>query len=135
MDKNEAGMSSSRPYLVRAVYEWIIDNSLTPYILVNAGNESAIVPVEHINNGKIVLNIAPSAVRNLDMGHESFQFDARFGGKSMTVSAPIEAVLAIYAKENGRGMVFTEEGDGGNPPPAPTKLKTKSKRPNLRVVK
>jgi stringent starvation protein B len=133
MDKNDPGMSSSRPYLVRAVYEWITDNSLTPYILVNAGNESAIVPVEHINNGKIVLNIAPSAVRNLDMSNDGFQFDARFGGKSMTVSAPIAAVLAIYAKENGRGMVFTEEGDGGSPPPAPTKLKTK--RPNLRVVK
>lgn len=136
MESNEQEMTSSRPYLIRAVYAWITDNDLTPYILVNAENESAIVPVEHINNGKIVLNVSPGAVRNLDFGNEQLQFNARFRGKSMAVTAPINSVLAIYAKENGRGMVFTDEGDSGNnsPPTTPTASK-KVRKPVLRVVK
>ena len=133
MDKNVPEMSSSRPYLVRAVYDWIVANDLTPYVLVDAENDESVVPVEHVNNGKIVLNVSPAAVRTLEIGDEQLQFETRFSGKPMTVIAPIQAVLAIYAKENGRGMVFTEEGDGGKPPPDPIRLKTK--KPKLRVVK
>lgn len=125
-------MTSSRPYLIRAVYDWITDNSLTPYILVNAENDNAIVPQEHINNGKIVLNVSPNAVRNLDLGNELLQFDASFQGRSMAVAAPIDAVLAIYAKENGRGMVFSDDGENPTTPPEP---QNKSKKPSLRVVK
>ena len=127
-------MTSSRPYLVRAVYDWIVANNLTPYVLVDAENEASVVPVEHVNNGKIVLNISPAAVRILEIGDEQLQFETRFSGKPMTVIAPIQAVLAIYAKENGRGMVFTEEGDGGKPPP-PEPIPLKTKKPTLRVVK
>ncbi|WP_455205743.1 ClpXP protease specificity-enhancing factor [Kaarinaea lacus] len=124
-------MTSSRPYLLRAIYQWIADNSLTPYILVDATSEEVKVPTEHINNGKIILNISPTAVMELDMGDDAVSFNARFSGKPMYVHAPVKAVLAIYAKENGRGMVFTEEDDGGAPEPS----SKKSRQPNLRVVK
>lgn len=130
--EKELDMTSSRPYLIRAVYDWITDNSLTPYILVNAENDQAIVPQEHINNGKIVLNVSPNAVRNLDLGNDRLQFDASFQGRYMEVTAPIDAVLAIYAKENGRGMVFSDDGESPTTPPEP---QNKSKKPSLRVVK
>ncbi len=131
-ESGEAGMSSSRPYLMRAIYQWIVDNNLTPYLLVNAGEPDVQVPVEHVNNGKIILNIAPDAVQNLDMSGSEVSFNARFSGKSTHVYLPISAALAIYARENGRGMVFNEEDDT---PPDPVKEKDKSSAPNLRVVK
>ena len=126
-------MTSSRPYLIRALYEWISDNGMTPYILVNAENDEALVPVEYVDNGKIVLNISGSAVQNLQLGDALVELDARFSGNPMHVSVPVGAVLAIYARENGKGMVFTEEDDGDEPPPE--KEESKSKRPSLRVVK
>jgi len=126
-------MNSSRPYLMRAVYEWIVDNGMTPYLLVNAEHPHVVVPVEHVNNGKIILNVAPSAVQNLDMAGEEVSFSARFSGKPMHVSVPVSAVLAIYARENGRGMVFS---DDENDPDEPNKEKTKPPSgPQLRVVK
>jgi len=135
MDK-ELEMTSSRPYLIRAVYDWITDNALTPYILVNAENDQAIVPQEHINNGKIVLNVSPNAVRNLDLGNDMLQFDASFQGRYMAVAAPIDAVLAIYAKENGRGMVFSDDGETPTTPPTtPEPSPSRAKKPSLRVVK
>jgi stringent starvation protein B len=124
-------MSSSRPYLLRAIYQWIVDNGLTPYMLVNAELAGVHVPTEHVSNGKIILNISPHAVQGMDMGDEEVGFHARFGGKSMFVHAPVQAVMAVYSKENGRGMVFAEEDDT---PPEP-KTKTKSRQPTLRVVK
>jgi stringent starvation protein B len=123
-------MTSSRPYLLRAIYAWIVDNGLTPYLLVNAELEGVEVPYEYVNNGKIILNVAPEAVQALDMGGTDVDFSARFGGRPTRVSFPIAAVLAIYARENGRGMVFNEEDDS---PPTPTKEKTS--QPTLRVVK
>ena len=123
-------MTSSRPYLMRAVYEWIVDNNMTPYMLVNAELPDVYVPQEHVNNGKIILNIAPEAVQNLDMATDEVGFHARFGGKPMHVRVPISAALAIYARENGRGMVFNEDED---PTPAPNNDKPSG--PQLRVVK
>ena len=125
-------MTSSRPYLMRAVYEWIVDNNMTPYMLVNAELPGVYVPQEHVNNGKIILNIAPEAVQNLDMGKDEVGFHARFGGKPMHVRVPISAALAIYARENGRGMVFNEDEDH-TPEPSPNNDKPSG--PQLRVVK
>ncbi len=126
-------MNSSRPYLMRAIYEWIADNNMTPYLLVNAEHPHVVVPVEHVNNGKIILNVAPSAVQNLDMAGEEVSFSARFSGKPMHVSVPVPAVLAIYARENGRGMVFNDDEDRS--PDEPGKEKPKPSGPQLRVVK
>ncbi len=135
-------MNSSRPYLIRAIYEWIVDSGLTPYMLVNAGAANVTVPTQYIEDGKIILNVNPQAVRGLELTNEWVMFSARFSGVSMEVSLPPQAVLAIYAKENGRGMVFSEEEvddavpDDGTPtggddePPQPPKG-----RPSLRVVK
>lgn len=131
-------MNSSRPYLLRAIYDWIVDNKLTPYLLVNANVENVLVPTEFVSNGKIILNVAPAAVKDLGIGNDEVHFNARFSGKPMYVSVPIQAAMAIYAKENGRGMVFTDDDDvppgpdaggGGDDKPS------KSKQPNLRIVK
>jgi stringent starvation protein B len=102
-------MNSNRPYLLRALYDWICDNHLTPYLLVDATGDDLNIPFEFVEDNKIVLNISPSAVRDLDLSNDYISFKARFSGKSMDVYFPIEAVLAIYAKENGRGMIFPEE--------------------------
>ncbi len=124
-------MTNLKPYLIRSIYEWIIDNNLTPHLLVDAEDTSAILPTEFIEDGKIVLNIRPEAIQGLTLGNEDIEFNARFSGKSMHISAPITAVLAIYAKENGKGMIFDQE-DGDEPlPPA----KKPTAKPNLRIVK
>ena len=123
-------MTPSQPYLVRAIYEWIVDNELTPYVLVNAENDESHVPQQYVENGKIVLNLGPVAVNDLEMTNDFIAFHARFGGKAMNVSFPLSAVLAIYAKENGQGMVFNESDDE-NPPPEPDK----PSRPSLKLVK
>jgi stringent starvation protein B len=102
-------MNSNRPYLLRALYDWICDNHLTPYVLVDASGDDLNIPHEFVEDGKIVLNISPSAVRDLDLSNDYINFKARFSGKSMNVYFANAAVLAIYAKENGRGMIFPEE--------------------------
>lgn len=124
-------MTSSQPYLLRAIFEWIVDNDMTPYILVNADMEDTQVPRQYVDDGKIVLNLAPQAVNDLQLTNEFVMFNARFSGKSMEVSFPISAVLAIYAKENGQGMVF---GDGDNDQPPPDDS-DKEKKPHLTLVK
>jgi stringent starvation protein B len=125
-------MTPSQPYLVRAIYEWIVDNALTPYVLVNAEHDATHVPRQYVENGKIVLNLGPIAVNELDMANDYITFNARFGGKAMDVSFPVTSVLAIYAKENGQGMVFNES-EGENPPPEPEP--DKPGRPSLKLVK
>ena len=102
-------MTSNRPYLLRALYDWICDNHLTPYLLVDTSGENLTVPLDFVEDNRIVLNISPSAVRDLDLSNDFINFKARFSGKSMNVYFPVDAVLAIYAKENGRGMIFPEE--------------------------
>lgn len=138
-------MTSSRPYLLRAFYEWIVDNSFTPYIVINADLEHVEVPPEYVENGRIVLNISPGAVRSLLVANDHIEFNARFSGVPFDVYAPIKAVTAIYAKENGRGMVFKEEDDEEDEPPPSDDSTTqgsssgkggkKGGRPNLTVVK
>lgn len=134
-------MSSLKPYLIRAVYEWCVDQDLTPYLLVNANAKDVVVPRQSVQqDGRIVLNLRPQAVHNLAMGNDEIGFNARFGGKPMSVNIPLYAVLAIYARENGQGMVFdgTEEDDEPNPPtpePSPQETKPTRPRPVLKVVK
>lgn len=114
-------MTSTRPYLIRAFYDWIVDNGCTPHIVVNAAVAGVEVPDEYVDGGQIVLNIAVTAVQGLRLGDHEIEFQARFGGKVRRVYAPINSILAIYAKENGRGMVFAEEEEeeGGTPPHRP----------------
>jgi len=115
---NEQGnMSSSRPYLIRALHEWISDNQFTPYLLVDAEQDDVSVPRQFVQDGKIVLNISWDAVRELNIGNDGIEFNARFSGSPMHVTVPINAALAIYARENGQGMVFVAEGDDDQPPP------------------
>lgn len=128
-------MTSSRPYLIRAIYDWVVDNSLTPYLLVNAESSGVVVPTEHVQQGKIVLNVAPRAVTALELGNDVIAFRARFSGVEMAVQFPVQAVLAIYAQENGQGMAFTD-GDGGDgDDDGPSGDSDKPKRPALKVVK
>jgi stringent starvation protein B len=138
-------MTSSRPYMIRALYEWIVDNNLTPYLLVDVLVVGVEVPQEYVKDGQIVLNIAPRAVRDMLMTNDSITFMSRFGGVPRQIKITPASVLAIYAKENGRGMVFEAE-DPDSLPPTPTpaasgstksKLPSKSKagKPTLKVVK
>lgn len=136
-------MTSSRPYMIRALYEWIVDNNCTPYMLVNAFAEGVEVPQQHVNkDGQIILNISPVSVQGLDMNDESIAFSARFGGVPMQVFVPAYAVMGIYARENGQGMVFEAEPGPPTPPKPPAtpeagpgKSSSGAKRPGLRVVK
>ncbi|MBU2887632.1 ClpXP protease specificity-enhancing factor [Gilvimarinus agarilyticus] len=130
-------MSSRRPYMLRALYEWIVDNSCTPYVLVNAKATGVEVPLEHVNkDGQIVLNISPTSVVDLDLGLESVSFSARFGGVPRDLFIPIYAVLGIYARENGQGIVFEAEPEPPTPPePTQPEGDSDAKRPSLRVVK
>jgi len=127
------------------MYQWIIDNGMTPHLLVDATVDHVQVPAEHVQNGKIILNIAPMAISALVLGDEDITFSARFSGKSLGLYVPIEAVLAIYAKENGQGMMFSDD-DGAvssdedsepdpGPGSGPGSKPGKPKRPSLRVVK
>ncbi len=148
MSKDDStAMSSNRPYLLRAIYDWISDNQLTPYILVDAGAAGVRVPPQVIQNGQVVLNLAMRAVANLDLGNDSISFQARFSGVSQSIQIPVQAVLALYAQENGQGMMFPAEGEGGDTPPSepppdgsPPGVddggdKPKRGAPHLRVVK
>lgn len=101
-------MTSNRPYLLRAVHEWICDNGLTPHIVVDAGYPGLRVPPQAINEGRVVLNLARRAVARLEIGNDAITFMARFGGVSHGVSVPVAAVQAIYARENGQGMLLAE---------------------------
>ncbi len=108
-------MSSNRPYLLRALYEWINDNSLTPYILVDAKQPGVQVPASAVKDGKVVLNIAMRAVEALDLGNESLSFKARFSGTSQFLVVPVSAVIAIYAQETGQGMMLPPDETGDAP--------------------
>ena len=118
-------MTSNRPYLLRALYQWIGDNSMTPHLLVDATREGVQVPASTVKEGRVVLNIAARAVANLDLGNRDVRFKARFGGVSQSVVVPMSAILAIYAQETGQGMMLPEDGgtlpadepDSGPEPP------------------
>lgn len=142
-------MRSRRPYLLRAMYEWMVDTRQTPHILVDARHDGVTVPQASVHEGRIVLNIGTSAAHRLVLGNEQVEFDARFGGVSHHVVVPLAAVLAVYARETGQGMMFgLEDGepveapaasgdDPGpdEPTPGTAAPATKKGRPRLKVVK
>lgn len=134
-------MNSTRPYLIRAFYEWIVDSDCTPHIVVNAELKDVMVPRDFVEGGQIVLNIAMPAVQDLALNNDAVSFKARFSGVPHDVYVPINAVMAIYARENGRGMVFSED-DETTPPDETAESSGKSeksggkgKAPHLTVVK
>lgn len=139
-------MKSSRPYLIRALNDWVLDNDATPHLVVDAGMNGVQVPADYVSNGQIVLNISPSAVKELMLGDDAVSFTARFGGVPVSVYVPVYAVMAIYARENGQGMVFGQEPGDPEPPDGPSGDQGEegdssgdsgsgSGRPNLKVVK
>lgn len=128
---------STRPYLIRAIYEWCVDSGLTPYLAVRV-DEHTEVPQSFVKDGEIVLNISEGAVRGLEMGNEVISCNGRFGGVPFDVMVPVVAVIGIFAKETGQGLVF----QGGDPQPAPPgasggngELKPPPRKPHLKIVK
>ena len=134
-------MTPNQPYLIRAFYEWIVDNNLTPYIVVDAHYAGTQVPQEFVQDGQIVLNMSPASTGNLQLGLQDTMFDARFGGVPRNIVVPCPAVLAIYAKENGAGTVFTVEENIGSDEVEEQTVTTDTKpipkkgKPTLTVVK
>lgn len=126
-------MTSNRPYLVRAFYEWLLDNGQTPYLLVEVADSSVEVPQQFVEDGHITLNIAPSAVHNLELGNEFISFSARFGGKPVDVLFPVASVLSIYAQESGGGMLFPEDEPSVAVSSEPETCPPRG-RPSLKVV-
>ena len=129
-------LKSTHPYLLRAIYDWALDNGYTPHLLVEVEDEKTQVPRELVEDGRLILNIAPRAVRGLEIGEEFVSFNARFGGVARDIFVPVTAVRAIYAKENGRGIVLPQgETDSETPATAKVELKTTASKPDLKVVK
>lgn len=126
-------MTPSRPYIIRAIYEWIVDNDCTPHLLVDANADDVVVPSAYVSDGQIVLNISPTAVVSLQMGNDAISFNGRFGGQPIDIYAPIAAIMGIYARENGQGMIFEAEPSPEPPPEKPGP--PERGRPSLTVVK
>lgn len=126
---------SKRPYLVRAMHEWMGDNGHTPHIVIDATVDGVIVPAEHVKDGKIILNISQAAAHNLKMTNSSVSFRARFSGVPFDVWVPIESVLGIYAKETGQGMIFSHGVDRPEPPDGPEDKEAARSRAHLKLVK
>lgn len=127
---------SRRPYLLRAMHQWMTDSGLTAQIMVDATQSGVEVPKAHVREGRIVLNISFDATRQLDIGNEWLIFEARFGGVAQTLRIPLEAIESVYARETGEGIVFPPEGT--QPPASPTPPATPTpgaRRPALKVVK
>ena len=124
--------ASTKPYLIRAIHEWALDNGFTPQILVATELDQVVVPWEHVKDNRIVLNIHPQSVKYLEMGNDYLMCTARFSGKPVEITVPVYAVQAIYARENGQGIVFQEED--GSPPVTPSPEPSSRKKPDSRPV-
>ena len=140
----DADLPSTRPYLIRALYEWCTDNGFTPYVAVKV-DPTVQVPREYVQGGEIVLNISYDATSSLKLGNEFIEFKARFGGQPRDIMVPIGRVMAIYARENGQGMAFPVQeeaipsgsAEGGSPAPddEPPTAPAAGQRPALKRVK
>ena len=126
-----------RPYLLRAMHQWITESGNTPHVIVDAGHEGAEVPRAYVKEGKIVLNLSEGATQRLRLGNEEIEFDARFAGVVHHVRFPVRAVLGVYARETGEGMVFSEADIAAAEPARSPKVEEKSapRRPHLKVIK
>ena len=136
MAAEDIALSSHRPYLIRAIREWAIDNHLTPQLLVDAELDGVEVPAEFVEEGQIVLNISPQAVDHLEMGNDYISFSARFRGVSRSVLVPVDAVLAVFDREGRQGMSFPSVPEPGDDAPAAKSEKPAAprKKPNLKLV-
>ena len=136
MAAEDTALSSHRPYLIRAIREWAIDNHLTPQLLVDAELDGVEVPAVYVEEGQIVLNISPQAVDHLEMGNEYISFSARFRGVSRSVLVPVDAVLAVFDRESRQGMSFPSVPELGDDAPAAKSEKPAAprKKPNLKLV-
>ena len=131
-------MTPSKPYLIRGLYQWLLDNQVTPYILADTSSDDVLVPRGVANDGKVVLNLAPSAIQDLQMTNDYLSFSARFNGVAQDVYCPMPSILAIYAQENGEGMMFSAESEGSQSPDPEALENRQSKKPSkpgLKVVK
>jgi stringent starvation protein B len=126
---------SKRPYLIRAMHDWMVDNSHTPHVVVDASFDGVCVPTEHIKDGKIILNVSDSAAHNLKLTNDAVSFRARFGGTPFDVWAPIRSVLGIYARETGQGMIFSHDVEQVEPPELQEEVEETRARPHLTIVK
>lgn len=122
-------MTSTRPYLVRAIIDWIVDNSWTPYVVIAADAPGAEALLDHATDRRLVLNLSAAATRNLVIGKDTLDVDCRFGGRPVHVSVPIGTVVAVYARENSKGMAFEVEDVHAQTEPEPPT------RPKLSLVK
>jgi stringent starvation protein B len=135
MTGNSGRPTMKRPYLLRAMHEWILDNDMTPHLVVDATRKDLVVPSGHAADGKLVLNVSPTATRGLVLGNELVTFEARFAGVSRRVEIPVDAVLGVYARETGQGMIFPEEEAPPPGPGSPEPSRDEPKKPSLKVVK
>lgn len=121
--------------MLRALYQWILDNDTTPYILVDTSSDQVMIPSGIASDGKVVLNLAPAAITHLEMENDYVSFSARFNGVAEEIYCPVSSILAIYARENGEGMMFPQE-EGGSEPGSDVATDDKpSKGPSLKVIK
>jgi stringent starvation protein B len=131
-------MTPSKPYLIRGLHQWLLDNQMTPYILADTSSDDVLVPKGVANDGKVVLNLAPSAIQDLQMTNDYLSFSARFNGVAQDVYCPMPSILAIYARENGEGMMFPAESEGSQAPDTEVLENGQPKKPSkpgLTVVK
>lgn len=131
----ERASPAKRPYLLRAMHQWVTDCGHTPHVIVDAERPEVDVPRAYVKDGKIVLNLSATATQRLVIGNESVDFDARFAGVVHHVHFPVAAVLGVYARETGEGMVFSESDLGPEPPTRPTPAEEGGRRPQLKIVK
>jgi stringent starvation protein B len=124
-----------RPYLLRAMHEWVTDSQHTPHVIIDADRPGVVVPRPFVKDGKIVLNLSLTATQNLSLGNEWIEFGARFAGVVHFIRVPIAAVLGIYARETGEGMVFSDQDLGPEPPPQPSAEEDGTRRSHLKLVK
>ncbi len=127
--------TSQQPYFIRAIHQWIVDNQYTPYIMVDATAVDLQAPLEYAEEGKIVFNISDDAIRDLHLGNTVLEFSGTFSEQPWNIVIPVEAVMAIYAQENGRGLVFSKEMRHAEETAEGASLSGKSKKPDFRVVK
>ena len=136
-------MLSNKPYLIRAFYNWIVDSRCTPILVINANYPRCVIPEQHVENGEIVFNISPEAIRDLGIRYDMIEFKASFSGSVQNIAVPVKAVLAIYAEENKQGMYFDYEdedffeGEGEGDPSMDSAMGSQAEgkgKPHLRIV-
>jgi len=124
-----------KPYLIRAMHEWMTDNDQTPHLVVDAAVPGVDVPLKYVEDGKIILNVGAEATQGLRLGNDDIQFEARFDGVPRQVRVPVVAVLGIYARETGQGMLFTEPDPGAPGGDSGPEESAKSRAPHLKIIK